>query len=251
MEFFKNLLSKLFGGKRQKIVKSHIDPNWAKWGERSYYYGMDKNKAPVPIHFDASISTNSTIMVRGGESAEKKRWGLHVLEAYANDDKSRITLILNKHIEEGRPVAELYYYAAVYGEGFDAYNWFRVGSDVPYHSCLFGRDRAIMYANVEFKNLLSLDNIGADDLLDEKPEENIDNYPLPRENFKSDMDHKHARMGLYYTEEAKFQRKQNIKNAKNGSMFYDKDNDIVVVKVGGKWRKVVTEDLPEGVSYDF
>ena len=27
------------------------------------------------------------------------------------------------------------------------------------------------------------------------------------------------------------------------------DNDIVVVKVGGKWRKIVTEDLPAGVSY--
>ena len=45
-------------------------------------------------------------------------------------------------------------------------------------------------------------------------------------------------------------KKKALKNAKNGAMFYDKDNDIVVVKVGGKWRKVVTEDLPAGVSYD-
>ena len=249
MNFIGKILSKIFGGESQKKIYSRIDPKWEKWKERSYHYGMDKEKAPVPIHFDASISSNATIMVRGAESAEKKRWGLHVFEAYANDDKSRITMILNKHIEEGRPVAELYYYAAVYGEGFDAYNWFRVGSDVPYHSCLFGRDRAIMYANVEFKNLVTLDNVGREDLLAEKPEENIDNYPLPRENFDSDMDCKHARMGLYYKEEAKFQRSQSIKNAKNGAMFYDKDNDIVVVKVGGKWRKVVTEDLPAGVSY--
>ncbi len=250
MNILRKILSLFPGRRRQKKISSYIDPDWENWKLRSYYYGMDKSKAPVPVHFDASISTNSTIMVRGGESAEKKRWGLHVFEAYANDDSSRITMILNKHVEEGRPVAELYYYAAVYGEGFDAYNWFRVGSDVPYHSCLFGRDRAVMYANVEFRNILSLDNIGRDDLLDEKPEENIENYPLPRENFKSDMDCKHARMGLYYTEEAKFQRKQNIKNARNGSMFYDKDNDIFAVKIGGKWRKVVTEELPEGVLYD-
>ena len=243
-------IKSLFCGKRkQRKFESFVDENWEKWAERSYYYGMKKEKAPLPIHFDSSISTNATIMVRGAESETKKRWGLHVFEAYANDDKSRITMILNKHVELGRPVAELYYYAAVYGEGFDAYNWFRVGSDVPYHSCLFGRDKAIFYADCEFKNPMTLANIGKEDLLDEKPEENIDNYPLPRENYDSDMDHKHARMGLYYIEEAKFQRKQNLKNAQNGAMFYDKDRDIIVAKIGGKWRKVVTEDLPEDINY--
>ena len=57
-------------------------------------------------------------------------------------------------------------------------------------------------------------------------------------------------MGVMYQYELKMLKKKALKNAKNGAMFYDKDNDIVVVKVGGKWRKVVTEDLPAGVSYD-
>ena len=29
-------------------------------------------------------------------------------------------------------------------------------------------------------------------------------------------------------------------------MFYDKDYDIIVVKVGGKWKKLPVEELPEG-----
>ena len=92
-------------------------------------------------------------MVRGGENF-KKRWGLHVFEAYAADDTSRITMILNKHFEEGMPVAELYYYASAYGQGLNAYNWFRIGSDVPYHSFMFSRDKAIFYGQTEFRNLI-------------------------------------------------------------------------------------------------
>ena len=72
-------IKSLFCGKRkQRKFESFVDENWEKWAERSYYYGMKKEKAPLPIHFDSSISTNATIMVRGAESETKKRWGLHV-----------------------------------------------------------------------------------------------------------------------------------------------------------------------------
>ena len=37
-----------------------------------------------------------------------------------------------------------------------------------------------------------------------------------------------------------------LKKAGNGTMFYDKDYDIIVVKVGGKWKKLPVEELPEG-----
>ncbi len=227
---------------------SFVDPSWPNWQKRSYKYGIDPSALPVPIFFDTQIATDGTIMVRG-KNNWKKRWGLHVFEAYAADDTSRITMILNKHVEEGLPVAELYYYASVYGQGFNAYNWFRIGSDVPYHSFLFGRDKAIFYGEVELKNLLRLDNIGKEDLLDEKPEQKISNYPLPRENYKSDADHKHARWGLYYKEESKFLKKQALKKAKDGTIFYDRDNKIVVVKIDGKWKRVMVEDLPAGVEY--
>ena len=160
----------LFGESEKKnpiFFESFIDPTWEKWAERSYNYGFDKAIVPVPMYFD-SIATDATIMVRGNNN-HKKRWGLHVFEAYAADDKSRITMILNKHIEEGLPVAELYYYASVYGQSTQAYNWFRIGSDVPYHSFMFGRDNAIFYGAVEMRNIFTLDSIGKDDLLDKMP----------------------------------------------------------------------------------
>lgn len=157
-----------FGGDSSPKFFSGVDADWANWKNQAYNYGFDKTKVPVPIYFDSSIMTNSTIMVRGNDNF-KKRWGLHVFEAYARDDRSRITMILNKHVEEGLPVAELYYYAAAYGQGFSAYNWFRVGSDVPYHSFMFGRDKAIFYGEVDMRNLFVLDNIGRADLLDKMP----------------------------------------------------------------------------------
>lgn len=232
--------------------ESFVCPDWEKWTQRSYNYGLNPKKVPIPVFFDASISTDATIMVRGNNSW-KKRWGLHVFEAYANDDKSRITMILNKHIEEGMPVAELYYYAAVYGQGLNAYNWFRIGSDVPYHSFMFSRDKAIFYGQVDMRNLLTLDNIGAADLLDKMPsKEEIkaeQDKHFKREDYKTQADYYHAKMGIYYQAEAKVLKKQALKNAKNGTIFYDKDHDIVVIKVGGKWKKLPLEDLPPNITY--
>ena len=217
---------------REQIkFESFVNPDWEKWSERSYYYGMNKNKVPVPLFFDSSISTDATIMVRGNNS-HKKRWGLHVFEAYANDDKSRITMILNKHVEEGLPVAELYYYASVYGQGLNAF----------------------FYGEVEMRNIFRLDNIGKDDLLDKMPpREQIRERAkklYPRENFKSSRDCDHARAGVGYLEEAKVLKKRALKNAKDGSIFYDKDNHIVVIKVNGKWKQLPTVDLPPNVSYE-
>ena len=72
------------------------------------------------------------------------RWGFHVLEGYAKDGKSRITLLLNKHDnEEGKPSAELYYYGTAYNHHQNAYNWFKIESDVRSHSFMFSRDKAI------------------------------------------------------------------------------------------------------------
>ena len=80
-----------------------------------------------------------------------------MLEGYAKDGKSRITLLLNKHDnEEGRPAAELYYYGTVYNHFNRAYNWFKIGSDVKDHSFMFSRDEAVAYGKVDFRSLLEL-----------------------------------------------------------------------------------------------
>ena len=225
--------------------ESFINPNWEKWTERSYNYGFDIKQVPVPIYFD-SIVTDATIMVRGNNN-HKKRWGLHVFEAYAKDDKSRITMILNKHIEEGLPVAELYYYASAYGQGTNAYNWFRIGSDVPYHSFMFGRDNAIFYGAVEMRNILTLDSIGKDDLLDKMPPrqqwKKEAEEKFPTKNYETKKEATRAHAGVMYQYEAKVQKKKELENAKDGAMYYNKDIGAVVVKIKGKWHKVLTEPI--------
>ncbi|MFR6032042.1 MAG: hypothetical protein ACLUKN_02020 [Bacilli bacterium] len=119
-------------------------------------------------------------------------------------------MLVNKHVEEGKPVAELYYYGTVYNHQPDAYNWFRIGSDVRQHSFLFGRDKAIFYGSAKMTNALTLGNIGKDDIRKDKP--------------KGDDETNHA-------EDAKFVNFTELKDGGNGTIFYDKDNDIVVVKV--------------------
>lgn len=235
---------------------SLINPAWTGWSDRAVAYGMNPKKVPLPFMFNATLSTDSTIVVRG-ENTFKKRWGLHVLEGYARDCRSRITMILNKHVEEGLPVAELYYYAAGYGQGLKAYNWFRIGSDVPYHSFLFGRDRAVFYGNIEMRNLLSLASIGAGDLRDTFPDKaeraaiaaEFDKTHSPA-GYETKKDYDHARSGESYKEELKWVRKEAVKNAVDGSLFYDSDIGAVVVKVRGKWMKLPVEPLGDDYPHN-
>lgn len=171
------------------------------------------------------------IQVRGNDSEKnKKRWGYHVFEGYAKDDKSRITLLVNKHIEVGKPVAEMYYYSAVYGQQEAAYNWFRIGSDVKQHSYLFSRDKAVFYGSLKLSNALTLGAIGKDDI---------------RKEISTGDDEDNS------VESAKYVNYRELKEGGDGTMFYDKDNNIVVIKINGKWMKVKVEPLPKDIKYDF
>ena len=171
------------------------------------------------------------IQVRGNaQERNRKRWGYHVFEGYASDDKSRITMLVNKHTELERPVAETYYYSTVYDHSESAYNWFKLGSDVQQHSFMFGRDKAIFYGSLRLSNAFTLGNVGKDDLLKEQPKEDAE------KNFAEDARH------VNYKE---------LKGGGNGTMFYDKDRNIVVIKVDGQWMKVRVEPLPKDVKYDF
>lgn len=171
------------------------------------------------------------IQVRGNTiEKNKKRWGYHVFEGYASDDKSRITMLVNKHVEEERPVAELYYYNTIWGHSNLAYNWFRIGSDVRQHSFLFSRDKTIFYGSLQLTNSLSLGRIGKEDLRSTEPVGNDE------EN---------------YSESAKHVNYKALKESEDGTIFYDKDNHIVVIRIEGKWMKLQVESLPENVNYDF
>jgi hypothetical protein len=210
---------------------SDIDTAWSKWNNRGYNFGFDPKITPMYTMVNGILGTPYMVQVRGNENEwGKKRWGFHVFEGYAKDDKSRITMLVNKHIEEGRPVAEMYYYGTEYNHSEPAYNWFRIGSDVRQHSFMFGRDKAIFYGSLKLSNALTLGQIGKDNIRVEEPKE---------DNEKA------------YEESAKYVNYKSLKESGDGTIFYDKDNKIVVIKVNGEWMKVKVGRLPKKVRYDF
>jgi hypothetical protein len=212
---------------------SDIDTSWNKWKLRGYNYGFNPALTPMYTTVNGILSTPYMIQVRGngpGNERNMKRWGYHVFEGYAADDISRITMLVNKHIEEDKPVSEIYYYGSVYGHSSAAYNWIKLGSDVRQHSFMFSRDRAIFYGSLNLRNVLTLGNIGKDDLLKQKPAGDDETN---------------------YADDARFVNYNELKSCGNGSLFYDKDNNIVVIKLNGEWMKLVVEKLPENIRYDF
>ena len=212
-------------------LSSDVDTTWAKWQHRGYNFGFNPKSTPMYTTVNGILSTPYMVQVRGNENEQnRKRWGFHVFEGYAKDDKSRITMLVNKHVEEGKPVAEMYYYGTEYNHSALAYNWFRIGSDVRQHSYLFSRDKAIFYGSLTLSNALTLGNIGKDKLREEKPEGDAEKN---------------------YAESAKHVNFIELKESGDGTMFYDEDNDIVVIKVKGKWMKLKVQPLPKGVEYDF
>ena len=212
-------------------LSSDIDTTWQNWDVKGYHYGFDPQVTPMFTNIDGIISTPYMIQVRGNEDEKnKKRWGYHVFEGYASDDKSRITMLVNKHTEEERPVAEIYYYSPLWGHSNAAYNWFRIGSDVRQHSFMFSRDKAIFYGSLHLTNTLTLGGISNEELISNAPDGDDEQN---------------------YEESAKHVNFLALKHAEDGSIFYDKDNHIVVIKINGEWMRLRVEALPEDVSYDF
>ena len=212
-------------------LASDVDSTWNRWKERGYSFGFNPKLTPMYTNINGIVSTPYMIQVRGNAmERNKKRWGYHVFEGYATDDKSRITMLVNKHIEETLPVAELYYYGTAYDHSEKAYNWFKIGSDVRQHSFMFGRDKALFYGSLKLTNALTLGNISRNNIRAEKPEGDDEKV---------------------YEEDAKFVNFKELKGSGNGTLFYDEDNGIVAIKINGKWMKLAVEKLPEGVSYPF
>ena len=210
---------------------SDIDTSWNKWAVKGYHFGFDPLHTPMFTTINGIISTPYMIQVRGNDNEKnKKRWGYHVFEGYASDDKSRITMLVNKHVEKERPVAEMYYYSPLWGHSNAAYNWFRIGSDVRQHSFIFSRDQAIFYGSLHLTNTLTLGGISKEVLKSDAPDGDDEQN---------------------YEQSAKHVNFLALKNADDGSMFYDKDNHIVVIKVEGEWMRLRVEPLPDDVNYDF
>ena len=54
-----------------------------------------------------------------------------------------------------------------------------------------------------------------------------------------------------YEESAKHVNYKSLKDSKDGSIFYDNDNHIIVIKIDGLWMKLHVESLPDSIKYDF
>jgi hypothetical protein len=95
---------------------------------------------------------------------------------------------------------------------------------------MFGRDKAIFYGSLRLTNALTVGNIGKEDLLETKPSGDDETN---------------------YEQDAKHVNFKELKGSGNGTIFYDKDHNILVVKIDGKWMKLTVEPLPKGVEYKF
>ncbi|MEK6480640.1 hypothetical protein WJR50_24060 [Catalinimonas sp. 4WD22] len=218
---------------QQKRIElySDTDTAWNKWDHRGYSFGFDPSLTPMYTNVQGILSTPYMIQVRGNENEKnKKRWGYHVFEGYARDDKSRITLLVNKHVEEEKPVAEMYYYGTVYNHSAPAYNWLRIGSDVRQHSFMFSRDEAIFYGSLKLSNAFTLGSVGKDNIRETPPEGDDES------NYKESARHVNFKA---------------LRESDDGTIFYDKDRHMVVIKINGEWMQLHVTPLPDSVQYEF
>ena len=208
------------------VALINSNPDWRGWREERYQFGMNNKRVPQPAQVSSPFISEGTIIMAGDPTM--MRWGFHVLEGYAKDGKSRITLLLNKHDnEEGKPSAELYYYGTAYNHHQNAYNWFKIGSDVSNHSFMFSRDKQIAYGSIDMRSLLALGAISPSKDIDAryKTVEEIDSVFEPESKDKEN-----ARCLLYIA----------LRDARDGSMFYDKDRNKIACKINGRWEYLVT-----------
>ena len=223
------VIARFFHASPVGIVNSN--PGWEGWQEERYKFGMNKYETPQPTSVNSPLISEGTVIMAG--NPKMMRHGLHAFEGYAKDGKSRITMLVNKHEEEGRPLAELYYYGTAYNHHNEAYNWFKLGSDVKEHSYMFARDKAISFGSHDFRSVIELAAISPSKDIDTryKTVEEIDSI------FEPDTKaHENARCILYLA----------LRDARDGAMFYNKDTRRIVCKVNGKWQNVATEDAKLG-----
>ena len=209
------------------VALINSNPRWEGWEQERYRFGMNKHKTPEPTHVHAPLISEGTVIMAG--NPDLMRWGFHAFEAYAQDGKSRVTMLVNKHEEEQRPLAELYYYSTAYNHHDEAYNWLEIGSDVRAHSFMFSRDRAVSFGSHDFRSVIELAAISPSRDIDMSYDTvaEIDSVYEPDSRA-----YDNARCLLWLA----------LKNARDGAMFYNKDTGRIVCKIKGKWANVVTEE---------
>ena len=236
---FTNLIVLCKKGSNGKIVSNKAyssDMIWKKLPNERLSFGMDLNSAPVPVCIDNQLIVNGTVIAindSGGESGNQKynRWGLHLFEGYMRDKYSRFTVLSDKHNSEGKNGKMIELYAYVGSDHKESsYADVRIGSDVEYHSFLFSRDLLKAGGLIDCRMGIRI----APTSLNSGVIKDYDTVSELDSAFEPENDSFQNVRGLKYI---------NIKNAENGYMFYDWDNNRILIKMDGKWKKFVLEDV--------
>lgn len=210
------------------IVTTPVDSDWNGWENSDVSFGFDEKQSQIAYFIDAPVQVNGTLISRSS-SYWNKRWGFHVFDGFAGNGSTRVSLLVGKHNEHEKNVAELYCYDGEHTESATSYGWTRVGSDVSKHSFLFSRDEMVAYGEVKLDNLLTLAKISpSKDFITrcetvEEADEKYDPEVQPEEN---------AKCLLYIA----------IQNADDGAIYYNIDADAIMVKIAGTWKVMQVVD---------
>lgn len=208
-------------GSQQNKTDANNDV-WTQWNSR-LSFGMDTENAAVPFVVGGQLLADGTIIAHNNGTMNKNRWGFHVFEAYAKDNYSRMTMLLDKHNAEtnGKPSLELYYYTGA-NHYAPSYGNTKIGSDVALHSFCFDRDKMTAYGEIDNKMPITLARISLSNDID-SAYETVDEADAAYEPENNAVANNKC---LKYIA---------LKNAENGAMFYDTDRDKAVIKINGLW----------------
>lgn len=208
---------------------------WKIWNAR-LAHGTTTDTAIVPSYFNSTVVANGMVIAHNTGSKDNNRWGLHIFEGYSKDDYGRLTMLLDKFTENNKKSSAIYYFDGN-DEYAPSYKNVKVGSDCVGHSFNFDRDEMTAYGAV-FCNLP---------------------FTLARINPSTDLittyDTVAKADAAYHPEgsmvnNVKCLKYIYLKNAPDGTMWYDTARNKIVVKINGEWHDMNTTAVPEG-TYDF
>lgn len=208
---------------------------WKIWNAR-LAYGMDTATAAVPSYFNSSVVSNGMVIAHNTGDRTNNRWGLHLFEGYSKDNYGRLTMLLDKFTENDKKSCAIYYFDGA-NEHASSYDNVKLGSDCVGHSFNFDRDEMTAYGAVFCNMPLTLARIDPATDLNRTYEtvEEVDAAYHPEGSMANNV---------------KCLKYIYLKNAPDGTMWYDTARNKIVVKINGEWHDMNTTAVPEG-TYDF
>lgn len=208
---------------------------WQRWNGR-LAFGMNTSSAPVPLEINGQLYANGTIIAHNTGSQSNNRWNAHIYEGYSNDNYSRMTMLIDKHNSEvgNKRSLEFYYYTGA-DHSAASYAHTKIGSDVAYHSFYFDRDELICQGLVDFRFPVTLGRIAPSTL--DRTYDTVADLDAHIDPEGEPFEHLPALRYIF------------LKNAANGTMFYDTERNKVVCKINGAWCDLAYTDASSNYPY--